>query len=95
MEELKMVSERVTILEAKQTTLEASLGVVKQDQEALKITQNALDRSQAVTNAEFMQIKEGLKEIKGSLTWVTRIILSSLVLAFMAFIVGGGLSSVQ
>lgn len=53
-----------------------------------------LEREQAVVGVEFLSVKGDLKEIKDALKWVTRLIIGALIMALMAFIVGGGISPV-
>lgn len=50
-----------------------------------------LERGKAVSDSEFISVKSDLKDIKDSLTWVTRLILGALLLAVLAFVFGGGL----
>lgn len=51
-----------------------------------------LEREQAVVGVEFLSVKSDLKEIKDALKWVTRLIIGALIMALMAFIVGGGIA---
>jgi hypothetical protein len=49
-----------------------------------------VESASAVHTSESTSIKSDLKDIKDSLTWVTRLIIGSLILAIVAFIVAGG-----
>jgi tetrahydromethanopterin S-methyltransferase subunit B len=53
-----------------------------------------VERSIAITAVEFLSVKNDLREIKDSLTWVTRLIIGALILAILAFVFGGGLQLV-
>lgn len=56
----------------------------------LEVRVNSVEKAQAVNHTEFVQIKEGLTEIKSTLTWVTRLIIGALVLALLTFMLSGG-----
>jgi hypothetical protein len=51
---------------------------------------NSVEKMQAVTHTEFVQIKGDLSDIKGSITWVTRLIIGALILALIGFMLSGG-----
>jgi len=51
-----------------------------------------IERDVAIMGVEFLSIKNDLKDIKDSLTWVTRLIIGALILAVISFIVSGGIS---
>lgn len=52
-----------------------------------------VEKNQAVSHVEFAQIKNDLKEIKGSLGWVTKLIIGALLLALITFMLGGGIAT--
>lgn len=51
-----------------------------------------VEKDTAVTNVEFVSVKGDLKDIKDSLSWVTRLIIGALILALITFLVSGGLN---
>lgn len=53
----------------------------------------AIERAQAVAAVEFAQIKEGISDIKGGITWVTRLIIGALAVALLGWVIGGGIAS--
>ena len=59
---------------------------------SLETRLNAIEKDLAVTTSEFLSLKSDLSEIKGSLTWVTRLILGALILGIVGFITAGGLN---
>lgn len=60
---------------------------------ALETRITLVEKNQAVSHVEFSQIKSDLKEIKSSLGWVSKLIISALLLALITFIVGGGIAA--
>ncbi len=53
---------------------------------------NDLKTSKAVTNLQFTQIIARLDKNDGHLTWLIRLIVGSIILAFMAYVYAGGLN---
>lgn len=51
-----------------------------------------VEKDTAITNVEFVSVKGDLKDIKDSLSWVTRLIIGALILALITFLVSGGLN---
>lgn len=43
-------------------------------------------------DVRFSGIETSLKDVQGSLSWVTRLIISGIIMAVVAFMVGGGFS---
>ena len=58
---------------------------------------SAVERAQAVSNAEFIYIKKGIDDIKTDIKsfsqWATRLIIGAIVIALIGFIVSGGIAS--
>jgi archaellum component FlaC len=53
-----------------------------------------MEKGVAVVGAEFINLKDDLREIKSGITWVQRLILGSLVSGILYFIISGGISVV-
>tara|TARA_R110000796_G_scaffold4202_1_gene15909 strand:- start:254 stop:478 length:225 start_codon:yes stop_codon:yes gene_type:complete len=53
-----------------------------------------MEKGVAVVGAEFVNLKDDLREIKSGITWVQRLILGSLVSGILYFIISGGISIV-
>ncbi len=53
-----------------------------------------MEKGVAVVGAEFINLKDDLREIKSGITWVQRLILGSLVSGVLYFIISGGISVV-
>tara|TARA_R110000772_G_scaffold92916_2_gene189979 strand:+ start:353 stop:577 length:225 start_codon:yes stop_codon:yes gene_type:complete len=53
-----------------------------------------MEKGVAVVGAEFVNLKDDLREIKSGITWVQRLILGSLVSGILYFIISGGISVV-
>ena len=53
-----------------------------------------MEKGVAVVGAEFVNLKDDLREIKSGITWVQRLILGSLVSGILYFIISGGISTV-
>lgn len=58
----------------------------------LDIRVSQVEKAQAVNHVEYTQIREDIKDIKSLVTWVTRLIIGSLILAVLTFLYGGGLA---
>lgn len=61
----------------------------KMDELEKRVT--VLEKDSAIVGVEFLSVKGDLKDIKDSLTWVTRLIIGALILALVTFAISGGL----
>ena len=51
----------------------------------------ALETKDAVADVHRINVENRLGEIEETLRWLTRLMIAALIMAFMAFVVGGGL----
>jgi hypothetical protein len=70
------------------------IGRMYEKMSSLEKRTSEIEKIIAVTSVEFVSVKSDLKDIKDSLTWVTRLIIGALILAVLAFVFGGGLNVV-
>ncbi len=59
---------------------------------ALEVRVSSLETNHAVYSVHMTNLEKSLTEIKNTLTWLARLVLGALLLAFVSFIINGGIS---
>ncbi len=54
---------------------------------------NVIERQDAVAEVHHMNVEKRLGSIEGTLVWLVRSIIGALLIAFVAFVVSGGIST--
>ena len=60
--------------------------------QALELRLNAVETKFAVTEVVGVGIEKRLDKIEGTLTWLVRLIIGSMIAAMMAFVFSGGIN---
>lgn len=59
---------------------------------ALELRVRGIENSNAKAEVHHLNVEKRLSSIEGSLSWLVRLIIGAILLAVIAFIIGGGIS---
>tara|TARA_R100001086_G_C11812735_1_gene251999 strand:- start:902 stop:1129 length:228 start_codon:yes stop_codon:yes gene_type:complete len=60
---------------------------------SIEARMNVIERQDAVAEVHHMNVEKRLGSIEGTLVWLVRSIIGALLIAFVAFVVSGGIST--